>query len=209
MRELKTNAALDSVLLREGRPFAIAPKKLGMWLFIVSDSMTFSALLISYCYERLASPDWPHPFGMTPDIALAATMTVVLLSGSLTMALATSAAYRHDRKATVLWMAATIAGGLIFSGLLLWNWVHLITVEQIRPWANPMGSPLFGASLFGITGLHLLHVLIGTVCLGIVAAGFGRGKYSAVNVEVSGLYWHFVNLVWIFVFSMIYLMSLK
>lgn len=209
MDQEKADAVLDSGWLDEGSPFAIGPKKLGMWLFIVFDSITFSALLISYSYERLASPDWPRPFAMNPDIALSAVMTVVLLASSLMMVLAVIAAHRGDRKGTVLWMAATIAGGLIFTGLLLSNWMHLISAEHILPWANPLGSPLFGATFFSITGWHLLQVLIGVIYLGIVAVGFGRGKFSAETVEISGLYWHFVSLVWIFVFSMIYLMSLK
>jgi cytochrome c oxidase subunit 3 len=87
--------------------------------------------------------------------------------------------------------------------------MHLITVEGFTPWSNPEGSPLFGATFFGITGMHMTHVLIGVIYLGTVAIGFGRGKFSAEDVEVNGLYWHFVDLVWMFVFPMIYLMSVK
>jgi cytochrome c oxidase subunit 3 len=85
----------------------------------------------------------------------------------------------------------------------------MITKEHFTITANPEGTPLFGAVFFGITGLHMTHVMIGVIYLGIVAVGYGRGKFSAEDVEVSGLYWHFVDLVWMFVFPLIYLMSVK
>jgi cytochrome c oxidase subunit 3 len=209
VHEVKTDAALSSPWSGGGSPFAMGTKKLGMWLFIVSDTLTFSALLISYSYARLSNPDWPRPFPINPAIIFSTAMTVVLLASSLTMVMAVMAAHRGDRKATVRWMVATMAGGLVFIGLHLREWVHLITVEGFTPWANPEGTPLFGATFFGITGLHMTHVLIGVIYLGIVATGFGRGKFSSEDVEVNGLYWHFVDLVWMFVFPMIYLMSVK
>ena len=180
-----------------------------MWLFVVSDMLTFSVLLIAYGYARLSSPDWPRPFSMNPDILAATAMTVVLLASSLTMVLAVTAAHRGDRRTTAWWMVATIGGGLLFVALHAREWVHLIAVQGFTPWASPQGTPLFGAALFGITGLHMAHVLVGVVYLGIVAAGFGRGKFSAEDVEVSGLYWHFVDLVWMFLFPLLYLTSVK
>src|SRR5258705_10087837 len=88
-------------------------KKLGMWLFIVSDTLTFSVLLITYSYSRLTNPDWPRPFPINPAIIFSTTMTVVLLASSLTMVMAVMAAQRNDRKKTVLWMVATMIGGLL------------------------------------------------------------------------------------------------
>jgi cytochrome c oxidase subunit III len=209
VHDTKTDAALSSPWSGGTAPFAMGSKKLGMWLFIVSDTLTFSVLLITYSYSRLANPDWPRPFPINPAIIYSTTMTVVLLASSLTMVMAVMAAQRGDRKKTVLWMVATMAGGLIFTGLHLREWLNLITKEGFTPWSNPEGSPLFGATFFGITGLHMTHVMIGVIYLGIVATGFGRGKFSAEDVEVNGLYWHFVDLVWMFVFPMIYLMSVK
>ena len=121
MHDVKTdtNAALSSPWSGGGSPFAIGSKKLGMWLFIVSDTLTFSALLITYSYSRLTNPDWPRPFPINPAIIFSTTMTVVLLFSSLTMVMAVMAAQRNDRKKTVMWMMATMAGGLLFTGLAL------------------------------------------------------------------------------------------
>ncbi len=191
------------------RPYAIGSKKLGMWLFIVSDTLTFAALLLTYSYARLTNPNWSTPFPIVPAIVFSTIMTIVLLGSSLTMVMGVAAAHRGHRAATVKWMLATMLGGAIFCGLHAAEWMHLIG-EGLRPFANPWGgSPLFGATFFGITGLHMTHVAIGVIYLGIVATGFGRGKFSAEDVEVSGLYWHFVDLVWMFVFPMIYLMSVQ
>jgi len=183
-------------------------KKLGMWLFIISDALTFSALLLSYSYLRLANKDWPRPFTFHPSITFSTVMTVVLLASSLTMVFAVAAAARGDRSATVKWILATMLGGGLFVGLHLREWLHLIE-QGLRPFGNPWGSPLFGAVFFGVTGLHMTHVAIGVIYLGIVAIGFGRGRFSAEDVEVNGLYWHFVDLVWMFVFPLVYLMSIK
>jgi cytochrome c oxidase subunit 3 len=209
VHDVKTDATDGSAWSGGASPFAMGSKKLGMWLFIVSDTLTFSVLLITYGYSRLTNPDWPRPFPMNPAIIFSTAMTAVLLASSLTMVMAVMASHRGNRKKTVLWMVATIAGGLLFTGLHLREWMHLITVEHFTITGNPEGTPLFGAVFFGITGLHMTHVMIGVIYLAIVATGYGRGKFSAEDVEVNGLYWHFVDLVWMFVFPMIYLMSVK
>jgi cytochrome c oxidase subunit III len=189
-----------------GSPFAIGSKKLGMWLFIVSDTLTFSALLISYSYSRLNSPNWPRPFPFYPSIVYATVMTVVLLASSLTMVMAVAAMARGARSATVKWVLLTMVFGLTFVALHLREWLHLIG-EGLRPFSNEWGSPLFGAVFFGVTGLHMTHVLIGVIYLSIISIGVGRGKFTPEDVEVSGLYWHFVDLVWMFVFPLVYIMS--
>jgi cytochrome c oxidase subunit III len=189
-------------------PLGTSSKKLGMWLFIVSDTLTFSAVLLAYSYLRLANPDWPRPFSFYPAIIKSTGMTLVLLASSLTMVLGGAAAHRNDRKATVKWLLATALGGAIFVVLHMTEWVTLFR-EGYTPWSNPEGVPLFGATFFGTTGLHMLHVSIGVLYLLVMAVGIGRGKFSADDVEVSGLYWHFVDLVWMFVFPMIYLMSIQ
>ncbi len=153
-------------------------KKLGMWLFIVSDTLTFSALLVTYTYSRIMNPDWPKPFPMNPAIIFSTAMTVVLLFSSLTMVMAVMASQRDDRAATVKWMIATMICGLTFMGLHLREWFHLIE-EGATITHNPWGTPLFGAVFFGVTGMHMTHVLIGVIYLGIVAAGYGRGKFSS------------------------------
>jgi cytochrome c oxidase subunit 3 len=189
-------------------PYAIPSKKLGMWLFVVSDAITFSAALFAYGYLRLASPDWPRPFQVSPSIINASVMTFVLLSSSVAMVLGVRAAGLGQVKKAVGWILATAAGGVLFDILHLREWMGLIH-EGVSPSHNPWGTPMFGSAFFGLTGLHMLHVTIGVLYLLIVAVGFGRKKFSSVDVEVSGLYWHFVDLVWMFIFPLVYLLSAK
>ena len=189
-------------------PFGINSKKLGMWLFIVSDTLTFSALLVSYAYVRLATPDWPRPFEIWPAIAKSSFMTFVLLSSSLTMVLAVAAAHRHDVKKAVRYLIFTMICGAAFVLIHATEWVTLFH-EGVTPWSNPWGVPLFGGTFFGLTGLHMLHVTIGVAYLAIICAGYAKGKWTADHVEVSGLYWHFVDLVWMFIFPLVYLLSVN
>jgi cytochrome c oxidase subunit 3 len=190
-----------------GSPYAIGSKKLGMWLFVISDALTFSALLVAYTYLRMSNANWPLPFHFYPSIVFSTVMTFCLLSSSLTMVMGVHAIQHGDRGATVKWMAATMLGGLAFVVLHATEWRNLIVNEHVSLFSNPWGEPLFGSTFFALTGLHMTHVIIGVIYLGIVAAGIGRGKFSAEDVEVSGLYWHFVDLVWMFIFPLVYLMS--
>jgi cytochrome c oxidase subunit III len=189
-------------------PFGINSKKLGMWLFIVSDTLTFSALLVSYAYVRLATPDWPRPFEIWPAIAKSSFMTFVLLSSSLTMVLAVAAAHRHDVKKAVRYLIFTMICGAAFVLIHATEWITLFH-EGVTPWSNPWGVPLFGGTFFGLTGLHMVHVTIGVAYLAIICAGYSKGKWTADHVEVSGLYWHFVDLVWMFIFPLVYLLSVN
>ena len=179
-----------------------------MWLFIVSDALTFSGLLIAYAYLRVATPEWPTPFHLWPTIAMASLMTFVLLSSSLTMVLGVNAAQRDDRKWTVLWTLFTALGGIIFMILHGQEWAGLVH-EGVTLTKNPWGTPLFGATFFGLTGLHMFHVFTGVVYLLVIAWGFSKKKFNSDHVEVCGLYWHFVDLVWMFVFPLVYLLSVK
>jgi cytochrome c oxidase subunit 3 len=180
-----------------------------MWLFIVSDALTFSTLLVCYTYLRLANPNWPAPFPLWPSIAQATLLTVILLSSSLTMALGVEAMKRRDRGTTVRYLLLTVLCGLAFIGIHLGEWRHLMNVEKITFASNPWGEPLFGATFFGLTGLHMAHVAAGVVYLLVIATGVGRGRFSLADVETSGLYWHFVDLVWMFLFPLLYLVSVK
>jgi cytochrome c oxidase subunit 3 len=181
-----------------------------MWLFIVSDTLTFSALIIAYAYVRLFTPDWPRPFEIWPAIAKSSLMTFILLSSSLTMVLAVAAAHRGQVKKAVRLLIATMICGLAFVAIHATEWVTLIR-EGVTPWTNPWNPavPLFGGAFFGLTGLHMLHVTIGVVYLAVICWGFNKGKWTAEHVEVSGLYWHFVDLVWMFIFPMLYLLSVN
>jgi cytochrome c oxidase subunit 3 len=155
----------------------------------------------------VASDNWPLPFHFWPSIVVATVMTFALLTSSITMVMAVSAAKAGRTGAAIGWIWATIAGGVAFLLLHANEWRTLIH-EGLRPFGNPWGSPLFGGTFFTLTGLHMLHVTIGVVVLAVVAAGHKRGKYPADYVEIAGLYWHFVDLVWMFIFPLIYLMSI-
>ena len=180
-------------------------KKLGMWLFLISDALTFATLLICYSYLGIAN-EWPQAFQFSPAILFSSLMTLILLSSSLTMVFAVAAAHDGDRGSTRRWTLWTAAGGVAFVALHLMEWSHLIR-DGVTPFSNPWGAPLFGGFFFLVTGLHMTHVVIGVVYLAVIAFGFGGGKFTAQDVEVSGLYWHFVDLVWMFVFPLIYLLS--
>jgi cytochrome c oxidase subunit 3 len=188
--------------------FGTYSKKIGMWLFILSDSLTFGALLFAYSYGRISTPNWPTPFHSS-SIINATVMTAFLLSSSLTMVLAVNASSFGDRKKTIGWLGATMFCGLMFVVLHVREWMGLIA-EGMRPGSNPWGAPQFGGTFFTLTGLHMLHVTIGVVYLGVIALRTANvKKFSAQDVEVSGLYWHFVDLVWMFIFPLVYLMSTR
>ena len=187
-------------------PYAVGHRKLGMWLFILSDSLTFSALLIGYSYVRTASDNWPTPFHLWPSITMATIMTFFLLSSSLTMVMAVAASKRGDTKKVVRYILLTILGGLAFIVLHANEWMQLIH-EGVGLQSNPWGVPLFGSTFFALTGLHMFHVATGVAYLGVIAAGVPRNRFTPEDVEVSGLYWHFVDLVWMFIFPLVYLLS--
>jgi cytochrome c oxidase subunit 3 len=190
----------------EASPFAIPSKKLVMWLFIISDSITFGALLYGYGYLRHASPNWPHYFRFSPSIINVMVMTFVLVSSSLTMLIGVDAAKSGNKPKAIRWAFITVVGGILFAVLHIREWINLIG-EGLRPSENPWGSSLFGATFFGITGMHLLHVLIGVVAITVVTLRYKRGRYNADDMEIWGLYWHFVDLVWMFVVPLVYLLN--
>lgn len=191
----------------EESPFAIPSKKLVMWLFIISDAVTFGALLFAYGYIKNASTDWPEPFELK-SILNVMFMTFTLVTSSLTMLVATRAAKAGDKSGALRWTFITVVGGILFALLHVREWAGLIG-EGVRLFQNPWGSPLFGATFFAITGLHLTHVIGGVTALTVVALGYKRGRYNADDIEIWSLYWHFVDLVWMFVVPMVYLLNLK
>jgi cytochrome c oxidase subunit 3 len=244
--------------------FRTYSKKVGMWLFILSDSLTFGALLFAYSYGRLSNPNWPTPFHKE-SITNASVMTACLLTSSLTMVMAVLAASRNDRKWTRNWLLFTMFFGAAFVVLHAMEWNKLIaeglripifrTLFDLPPGSNPefveaaKKVPQFGGTFFTLTGMHMLHVTIGIIYLGSVAlrklwlpilavlaaaCWFAPGPfhygfyillvalavvalilflkpmdYSDHDIEVTGLYWHFVDLVWIFLFPLLYLIANK
>src|ERR1700720_3668531 len=197
-----------------------------MWIFLLSDTFIFSCFLLSYMTTRMSTTvPWPNPsevFALTIGdkkipLILIAIMTFILISSSGTMAMAVNFGYRRDRVKTAALMLVTAAFGATFVGMQAFEWTKLI-MEGVRPWGNPWGAAQFGSSFFMITGFHGTHVTIGVIFLIIIARkvwrrdferqapGFftaRKGSYEVV--ETLGLYWHFVDLVWVFIFALFYL----
>jgi len=198
-----------------------------MWIFLLSDTFIFGSFLISYMTVRMSTQaPWPNPSevfalviaGQSIPLILIAIMTFVLISSSGTMVLAVNYGYRKDRKMTVIFLILTAILGATFVGMQAFEWSKLILEEGVRPWGNPMGAAQFGAAFFMITGFHGTHVSIGVIFLIIVAIKVGRGDLDHQRpgfmtgrrgtyeiVETMGLYWHFVDLVWVFIFAVFYL----
>jgi cytochrome c oxidase subunit 3 len=197
--------------------FRVSWGKAMMWIFLLSDTFIFSCFLTGYMTVRISSTvPWPNPgevFALTiggtqVPLILIAIMTFVLITSSGTMAMAVNFAYRRNRGPTAALMLATAALGATFVGMQAFEWTKLIH-EGVRPWGNPMGAPQFGSAFFMITGFHGLHVSAGVIYLLVVALRVLRGRYEKSGnyqiVEIAGLYWHFVDLVWVFIFALFYL----
>jgi cytochrome c oxidase subunit 3 len=198
-----------------------------MWIFLLSDTFIFSCFLLSYMTVRMSTTvPWPNPseifalsFGGEPiPLILIAIMTFILITSSGTMVLAVNYGYRKDRAKTAILLLITAAFGASFVGMQVFEWTKLIVEEGVRPWSNPYGAPQFGSVFFMITGFHGFHVSVGVLFLIIVARKVWRGDYDNETrgfftsrkgnyeiVETMGLYWHFVDLVWVFIFAFFYL----
>jgi len=198
-----------------------------MWIFLLSDTFIFSCFLISYMTVRMSTTvPWPNSseifalsFGGDPiPLILIAIMTFILITSSGTMVLAVNYGYRKDRVKTAVLLLITAAFGASFVGMQAFEWTKLIVEEGVRPWSNPFGAPQFGSTFFMITGFHGFHVSVGVIFLVIVARKVWRGEYDNETrgfftsrkgnyeiVETMGLYWHFVDLVWVFIFAFFYL----
>lgn len=180
--------------------------KLGMWIFLAGDAMSFGGLLAAYGALRHGSPDWPHPSEHL-GIALTGFMTFLLICSSVTMVKGLAAIQEGNRAGLCRFLGLTILGGVIFLSLQAYEWTHLIH-EGLGLTSNPWGAAQFGTTFFLLTGFHGCHVFAGVVYLGCVLIKALRGGYSANDwngVETAGLYWHFVDLVWILVFTFVYL----
>ena len=187
--------------LMEESPYAIPSRKLTMWLFIISDAVTFGAFLFSYGYIRVSAANWVRPFESASVINVI-VMTVVLITSSLTMLGAVDASKAGDKAKAMRFLYSTMALGAIFAALHLREWFQLFGR------GITLSSGLFGQTFFTITGLHLLHVISGVIALFVVATKYSSGKLTAGYVENTGLYWHFVDLVWMFVVPLVYLTNI-
>ena len=226
-------------------PFNVSYGKLMMWYFLLSDSFTFGAFLISYGSIRFSQNFWVdhnYVFNSFPfmghaslPLAFVSVMTFILIFSSVTMVLAVNEGHKLNQKGAEKWLLLTIIGGLCFLGCQAWEWHHLLTSHTpvlvdgvIEHWntttaRNPFGPKVmfegalvatpgpvaFGGYFFGITGFHGFHVSIGVFLLILTYINTRNGVYHRRGhyemVEKIGLYWHFVDLVWVFVFLAFYL----
>lgn len=198
-----------------------------MWIFLLSDTFIFSIFLLSYMTVRISTTEpWPDPSvifalefgGKDIPLILIAIMTFILISSSGTMAMAVNFGYRRDRLKTTVLLLVTALFGATFVGMQAFEWTKLIVEEGVRPWGNPFGAAQFGSSFFMITGFHGFHVSVGVLFLILIARKVWRGDFDRERrgfftsrkgnyeiVETLGLYWHFVDLVWVFIFALFYL----
>jgi len=181
--------------------------KLGMWIFLAGDAVGFGVLLAGYGIMRASSVDWPDPYAVL-GINLTAAMTFLLICSSVTMVKALEWLGKGDKRRAINYLLYTALGGTIFVSLQAFEWTHLIH-RGLLITGNPWGANLFGTTFFLVTGFHGLHVTAGVIyLLSIVRWVLNRANpadsYNAV--EIVGLYWHFVDLVWIMVFTFMYLL---
>ena len=187
------------------RPYPLGAgwRKVMMWAFIVTDGLLFAGFLASYGYARLMSTDWPPPRDVFSTSYLA-VMTFVLITSSATMASAVEGARLAHWKPAVRFVLLTLLGGMIFLGMQAYEWAHVIG-QGASLAHNRWGDSAFGSYFFLLTGFHGSHVLTGLIVLAATAARAARGSSTAEGVEMAGLYWHFVDLVWVFIFTLFYL----
>jgi cytochrome c oxidase subunit 3 len=216
-------------------PFAVEYGKMMMWFFLLSDAFTFSSLLISYGSLRFSASSWPAAdkiFQSVPGLVdqgqplvFVGIMTFILIMSSVTMVLGVEAGHRGARKEVAWWMVATIIGGFMFLGCQALEWSHLHhegfwwgsipDMEHLKEYFNEgtavstTSTQQFANLFFTITGFHGFHVFSGVIINIIILINVLVGTYdkrgSYLMVEKVGLYWHFVDLVWVFVFTFFYL----
>jgi cytochrome c oxidase subunit III len=176
--------------------------KLGMWSFLAGDAMTFGAGIAAYGALRIGNPNWPSPADYL-GITTTAVMTFILICSSLTMVEALSGIQRGNQAKFRNFMALTVLGGIIFLGMQAFEWHHLIGERGMS-----IKRDLFDATFFILTGFHGCHVFGGVVYNSVLLIRGMMGKLPQAKaglVEIAGLYWHFVDLVWILIFTFIYL----
>ncbi|SOE22082.1 cytochrome c oxidase subunit 3 [Spirosomataceae bacterium TFI 002] len=251
MAGTKVSTTPDHLIWQGGvQPMRVGYGKLMMWIFLLSDTFTFSALLISYGLVRFSFPSftdanpgallkdfqfstewWPTPeavfeavpflHGVSAPLVFVGIMTFILIFSSVTMVLAVEAGHRMDKADVEKWMLWTILGGFTFLGSQAWEWSHFIhgseeglLIEGVKVFGanltvNEYGPAAFADFFFFITGFHGTHVLSGVVLNVLIFYNATNGVYEKRGhydmVEKVGLYWHFVDLVWVFVFTFFYL----
>ena len=189
---------------------------LGMWVFLVTEILFFGGLFLTYLVYRTWYPEAFGHASRTLDLFWGATNTAVLITSSLTMALAVFASQTGNRNTTVAFLLATLALGLVVLGIKAIEYAHTFQEHHVPgpgfqfEGPQPQHAEIFFSLYFVMTGLHALHLVIGVGIMTVMAVMAWRGRFSAEYhnpIEVSGLYWHFVNIVWFFLFPLLYLIS--
>jgi heme/copper-type cytochrome/quinol oxidase subunit 3 len=198
-----STAAADAHLI-EPAESPLTPEswgKLGMWNFLAADAMSFGGLLAAYGALRYGDPNWPRPSSIL-GIQLTAAMTFLLVCSSVTMVESLAGLRAGNQAKLRKFLLMTIAGGILFLCCQAYEWTHLIEHGQSITRNN------FGATFFILTGFHGMHVFSGVVYLSILLVRALLGKYEDPHnneIEIGALYWHFVDLIWILVFTFVYL----
>jgi heme/copper-type cytochrome/quinol oxidase subunit 3 len=177
-------------------------EKLGMWVFLGSEVMFFTALIGAYIILRVAHPEAWAPPGEVLNVPVTAVNTFLLICSSVTMVKAFAAAQHGHLKQMRLWLLATVLIGASFVGVQVFEYIELVHKGFVP------SEGLYGSTFFTMTGFHGFHVTIGVICMSFVTWRAFRGRYGAADhrgIEVIGLYWHFVDLVWIILFTIVYL----
>lgn len=192
--------------------------KLAMWLFIIMDGLSFGGLLIGGAALRLSMSNWPEP-GLVLNIPLTAFNTFLLICTSFTMVMALNAIQKGDQKGLKNYLAFTMAGGIAFLGIQVYEYSHFFlgneTLTQHLAEAGFVGASNFvpstgtyAAVFYATTAFHGLHVLSGVIYIACILYAANKWNYTSAQsdkVEILGLFWHFIDLIWIFVFPVIYL----
>ena len=196
---------------------------LGMWSFLVQEVMFFGGLFATYAVYRSQYPGAFHDGARNLNAVLGGVNTIVLICSSLTMAMAVHSAREGKKGGIAFWLLLTIFFGSIFLGVKVVEYKekydhgfipgisdHGLTVDHETHQPRPTGFALYFALYFAMTGLHAIHMIIGIPILAIIAINGLRGRYGPeyyTPVEMTGLYWHFVDIVWIFLFPLLYLIG--
>lgn len=178
-------------------------RKLLMWVFLGSDCLFFGALIATYMVYRGQSLTGPYPIDII-NVPVTTISTFVLLMSSFAMVQALAATHADNKRAIVGWLVATAALGSIFIGF------QIVEFNTFKNEGLTLGGNLFGATFFTLTGFHGAHVTLGIIWLVAMAivANKGRvGPNSVLDIELLGLYWHFVDIVWIVIFTLLYLIA--
>jgi heme/copper-type cytochrome/quinol oxidase subunit 3 len=211
--------AAAATLDRSTSGFGVYNQKLGMWVFLLSEVMFFTGLIGAYIILRFANPEQFATPGVILNVPLTALNTFILICSSVSMVKAFAEIEQGNQAGLKKWLLVTVALGIVFLSIQAYEY-NLLAHEGFVPVAENyaaigrhegeaiIGGPLYGATFYTMTGFHGAHVSIGVLCLIFMTIKAFRGGYSATNVggvEIMGLYWHFVDLVWIILFTIVYL----